>query len=157
MLDLCKIFGVEEGEEFKFCEYGDIYFIQNGYLYFIDIDSIEKKSYLNIKKSYLNINDVAGKNIIKLPKKKEFTDDELFILKNVDKRYKWIAKDKNGLICTFVSKPIKTERFWSDGWSNGSSYASLEAIKNSLFNSINWEDEEPVYIDDYVDRDNEED
>ena len=152
MLDLCKLFGVEEGEEFKFCEYGDIYSIQNGYLYFIDINSIEKKSYLNIKKSHLNINDVAGKNIIKLPKKKEFTDDELFILKNVDKRYKWIAKDKNGLICTFVSKPIKTERFWSDGWSNGSSYASLEAIKNSLFNSINWEDEEPVYIDDYVNR-----
>ena len=152
MLDLCELFGVEEGEEFKFCEYGDIYFIQNGYLYFIDIDSIEKKNYLNIKKSHLNINDVAGKNIIKLPKKKEFTDNELFILKNVDKRYKWIAKDKNGLICTFVSKPIKTERFWSDGWSNGSSYASLEAIKNSLFNSINWEDEEPVYIDDYVNR-----
>ena len=152
MLDLCELFEVEEGEEFKFCEYGDIYFIQNGYLYFIDINSIEKKNYLNIKKSYLKINDVAGKNIIKLPKKKEFTDNELFILKNVDKRYKWIAKDKNGLICTFVSKPIKTERFWSDGWSNGSSYASLEAIKNSLFNSINWEDEEPVYIDDYVNR-----
>ena len=62
MLDLCKIFGVEEGEEFKFCEYGDIYFIQNGYLYFIDIDSTEKKS-------YLIINDVVGKNIIKLPNK----------------------------------------------------------------------------------------
>ena len=89
----------------------------------------------------------------KLPKKKQFTDDELYILNNIDKKYKWIAKDKSGLICTFVSKPIKTEKLWSDdGWSNGESYASLEAIKNSLFNSILWEDEEPVYIDDYVER-----
>ena len=76
MLDLCKLFGVEEGEEFKIYGYEAIYFIQNGYLYFIDIDSIEKKS-------YLNINDVVGKNIIKIPKKKNFTDDELCILKNI--------------------------------------------------------------------------
>ena len=144
-IDLCKLLGVEEGEEFKIYGYEAIYFIQNGYLYFIDIDSTEKKS-------YLIINDVVGKNIIKLQKKKEFTDNELFILKNIDKKYKWIAKDKNGLICTFVSKPIKTERFWSDGWSNGESYASLEAIKNSLFTEIKWEDEEPIYIDDYVER-----
>ena len=70
----------------------------------------------------------------------------------MEKKYKWIAKDKNGLICTFVSKPIKTEKLWSDGWSNSDSYASLEAIKNSLFTEIKWEDEEPVYIDDYVER-----
>ena len=143
-IDLCKLFGVEEGEEFKIYGYEAIYFIQNGYLYFIG-DYGEQKS-------YLNINEVVGKNIIKLQKKKEFTDNELFILKNVDKKYKWMAKDKDGLICTFVSKPIKTEKLWSDGWSNGESYASLEAIKNSLFTEIKWEDEEPVYIDDYVDR-----
>ena len=148
MIDLCKLFGVEEEEEFKIYGYEAIYFIQNGYLYFIG-DYGEQKS-------YLNINEVVGKNIIKLQKKiqkkKEFTDNELYILDNIDKKYKWIAKDKNGLICTFVSKPIKTERFWSDGWSNGESYASLEAIKNSLFTEIKWEDEEPIYIDEYVER-----
>ena len=146
-IDLCKLFGVEEGEEFKIYGYEAIYFIQNGYLYFIG-DYGEQKS-------YLNINEVVGKNIIKLQKKKQFTDDELYILRNIDKKYKWIAKDKDGLICTFVSKPIKTEKLWSDGWSNsnnGESYASLEAIKNSLFTEIKWEDEEPIYIDDYVER-----
>ena len=146
-IDLCKLLGVEEGEEFKIYGYEAIYFIQNGYLYFIG-DYGEQKS-------YLNINEVVGKNIIKLQKKKEFTDNELFILKNVDKKYKWMAKDKDGLICTFVSKPIKTEKLWSDGWSNsnnGESYASLEAIKNSLFTEIKWEDEEPIYIDEYVER-----
>ena len=143
-IDLCKLFGVEEGEEFKIYGYEAIYFIENGYLYFIG-DYGEQKS-------YLNINEVVGKNIIKLPKKKEFTDNELCILRNIDKKYKWMAKDKDGLICTFVSKPIKTEKLWSDGWSNGESYASLEAIKNSLFTEIKWEDEEPIYIDEYVDR-----
>ena len=143
-IDLCKLLGVEEGEEFKIYGYEAIYFIENGYLYFIG-DYGEQKS-------YLNINEVVGKNIIKLQKKKEFTDNELCILRNIDKKYKWIAKDKSGDIFTFVSKPIKTEKLWSDGWSNGDSYASLEAIKNSLFTEIKWEDEEPIYIDDYVER-----
>ena len=143
-IDLCKLLGVEEGEEFKIYGYEAIYFIQNGYLYFIG-DYGEQKS-------YLNINEVVGKNIIKLQKKKEFTDNELCILRNIDKKYKWMAKDKDGLICTFVSKPIKTEKLWNDGWSNGESFASLEAIKNSLFTEIKWEDEEPIYIDEYVKR-----
>ena len=144
-IDLCRLFGVEEGEEFKFDGYVDIYFIKNGYLYFIDIDSTERVC-------YLQINDVVGKNIIKLPKKKQFSQDTLNFFKMIDKKYKWIAKDKSGDIFTFVSKPIKTGKLWSDGWSNGDSYASLEAIKNSLFTEIKWEDEEPVYIDDYVER-----
>ena len=148
MLDLCKIFGVEEGEEFKFCEYGDIYFIQNGYLYYIG-DYGDKKSYLNIKKSYLNINDVAGKNIIKIPKKKQFTDDELCILRNIDKKYKLVARDKNGDLYAYPYRPMKGATYWGKG-----SHESLFTF-NSLFTEIKWEDEEPVYIDDYVNRQNE--
>ena len=55
------------------------------------------------------INEIT--NIIKLPKKKEFTDDELCILRNIDKKYKWITRDKSGLICTFVLKPKKQKNF----------------------------------------------
>ena len=152
ILDLCKVFNVEEGEKFKFYEYGDIYFIQNGYLYFIDIDSIEKKS-------YLNINNIVGKNIIKLPKKKEFTDDELCILRNIDKEYKWIAKDRDGDLWIYTNKPKKEyDRYWKDCSSSKSlSFEPLDIFKNSLFTEIEWEDEEPICIDDYVDRENEED
>ena len=142
----CKLFGVEEGEEFNIEGFGIKYRIYNNRLECYDANF---KEWIY---STLGFNKLIALEIIKLPKKKEFTDNELFILKNIDKKYKWIAKDKNGLICTFVSKPIKTEKLWSDGWSNGESYASLEAIKNSLFTEIKWEDEEPVYIDDYVDR-----
>lgn len=145
-IDSCKLFGVEEGEEFNIEGFGIKYRIYNNRLECYDANF---KEWIY---STLGFNKLIASEIIKLPKKKEFTDNELFILKNIDKKYKWIAKDKNGLICTFVSKPIKTEKLWSDGWSNGESYASLEAIKNSLFTEIKWEDEEPVYIDDYVDR-----
>lgn len=144
MLDLCKIFGVEEREEFKFDGYEAIYFIQNGYLYFIDSTK---------KKSILSINDVVGKNIIKLPKKKKFTDDELCILRNIDKEYKWITKDRTGEIWIYADKPKKEDKIWN--WTKICSFKSLEMIKNSLFTEIKWEDEEPVCIDDYVDRENE--
>ena len=142
-IDLCKMLGVEEGEEFKVNGKDTIYFITDNVLQY-------KINSYHSKVSNLKVNEIV--KITKLPKKKQFTDNELYILNNIDKKYKWIAKDKSGLICTFVSKPIKTERFWSDGWSNGESYASLEAIKNSLFTEIKWEDEEPVYIDEYVNR-----
>ena len=145
-IDSCKLFGVEEGEEFNIEGFGIKYRIYNNRLECYDANF---KEWIY---STLGFNKLIASEIIKLPKKKEFTDNELYILNNIDKKYKWIAKDKSGLICTFVSKPIKTEKLWSDGWSNGESYASLEAIKNSLFTEIKWEDEEPVYIDDYVDR-----
>ena len=145
MLDLCKIFGVEEGEKFKIDGYEDIYFIENGYLYYIG-DCGEKKS-------YLNINDVAGKNVIKLPKKKEFTDDELCILRNIDKEYKWIAKDRDGDLWIYTNKPKKEDDgYWRDCSSKSLSFEPLDIFKNSLFTEIKWEDEELVYIDDYVER-----
>ena len=137
MLDLCKIFGVEEGEEFKFDGYEAIYFIQNGYLYFIDSTK---------KKSILSINDVVGKNIIKIPKKKQFTDDELCILRNIDKKYKLVARDKNGDLYAYPYRPMKGATYWGKG-----SHESLFTF-NSLFNSIQWEDEEPICIDEYVER-----
>ena len=145
-IDLCRLFGVEEGEEFNIEGFGIKYRIYNNRLECYDANF---KEWIY---STLGFNKLIASEIIKLQKKKQFTDDELYILRNIDKKYKWIAKDKSGLICTFVSKPIKTERFWSDGWSNGDSYASLEAIKNSLFTEIKWEDEEPIYIDEYVER-----
>ena len=131
-IDLCKMLGVKEGEEFKI-EYIDGHINNVKYRVInnqMESSSIGGKYDGDYSYSLYPLNIVLEiKNIIKLPKKKkEFTDNELYILNNIDKKYKWIARDKNGLICTFVSKPIKTERFWSDGWSNGESYASLEAI-----------------------------
>ena len=142
-IDLCKLFGVEEGEEFKFDGYVDIYFIKNGYLYFIDIDSTERVC-------YLQINDVVGKNIIKLPKKKQFSQDTLNLFKCIDKEWEWIAKDFDGDIFIYDKKPNKDRNSWYGKGVTGLYINNY--INQSLFDQIHWEDEEPIYTHDYVER-----
>ena len=149
MLDLCKIFGVEEGEEFKLVS-------DNSESKYIIVDNIlnlviGNRPYV----SELTINDINAYKlkIIKLPKKKQFTDDELCILRNINKEYKWIAKDRDGDLWIYTNEPKKEDDgHWRDCSSKSLSFESLEMIKNSLFTEIKWEDEEPVYIDDYVER-----
>ena len=139
-IDLCKLFGVEEGEEFKINGKDTIYFITDNILQY-------KINSYHSKVSNLKVNEII--KITKLPKKKKFTDDELCILRNIDKKYKWIARDESGSLCIFDEKPKKSEEMWDNVIS--SDFIELGCF-NNLFNSINWEDEEPIYIDDYVDR-----
>ena len=68
--------------------------------------------------------------------------------KCIDKRWRYIAKDKNGTISAFGSKPTKKERCWL----NYEGFDCLDVFKDSLFDEIKWEDDEPIYIDDYVER-----
>ena len=136
-IDLCKLFNVEEGEEFKIKGYEYTYIIKKQFLYILNED----------RYSHLEVNDLINKEIIKLPKKKEFNDDELCILRNIDKKYKWIARDKSGSLCIFDEKPNKSGEMWNNVIH--SSFIELGCF-NNLFNSINWEDEEPIRIDDYV-------
>lgn len=138
-IDLCKLLGVEEGEEFKIKGYEYTYIIKKQFLYILNED----------RYSHLEVNDLVNKEIIKLPKKKQFTDDELCILRNIDKKYKWIARDKSGSLCIFDEKPKKSEEMWDNVIC--SDFIELNCY-NHLFNSIKWEDEEPIRIDEYVDR-----
>ena len=95
-IDLCKLFGVEEGEEFKIehisCE-GLIYKIQDNCLKRIQQDS---KNFTSSGFGINKINEIT--NIIKLPKKKEFTDDELCILRHIDSEFNILGKNINGTI-----------------------------------------------------------
>ena len=144
-IDLCKLLGVEEGEEFKIKGYEYTYIIKKQFLYILNED----------RYSHLEVNDLINKEIIKLPKKKEFTDDELCILRNIDKKYKWIARDKvdrdeydnYGNLNIYLGKPNKS----TVSWLPSEEYCEFHAY-NHLFQSIKWEDEEPIYIDDYVNR-----
>ena len=143
-IDLCKIFGVEEGEEFRVNTRKLRYCVLNNTLMYWSETTrkfeISSGMYVN---ELTNIAD-----IIKLPKKKEFTDDELCILTNVDNNYKWITRDENGILTLFCEKPNKKEYEWcfSDG---GYDFCWMFS---HIFKSIKWEDEEPVFIDDYVER-----
>lgn len=146
MIDLCKLFGVEDGEEFKLkgenkakCRFR-IY--DNEFQYYSD----NLEQWLH---SIISLNSAAEFEIIKLPKKKEFTDDELCILKSIGKTWDWIARDKDGKLYLYHKKPVK-RKDTKDKWV-GSAWIDFY-MYDHLFNSITWEDEEPVSIDDYVER-----
>ena len=144
-IDLCKLLGVEEGEEFKRDD-SKIYYkyrVHNNIIQHFD-EVLKIWEY-----STLSINALVTSEIIKLPKKKEFTNDELCILRNIDKKYKWIARDESGSLCIFDEKPKKSEEMWDNV--THSDFIELNCY-NNLFNSIHWEDEEPIRIDDYVER-----
>ena len=138
-IDLCKLFGVEEGEEFKVNGKDTIYFITDNILQY-------KINSYHSKVSQLKINEII--KITKLPKKKQFSQDTLNFFKCIDKKFEWIAKDKDGEVCIYINKPKKEDV----SWDNFSFYKPLDIIKDSLFDEILWEDEEPIYIDDYVER-----
>ena len=138
-IDLCKLFGVEEGEEFKVNSKDTIYFITDNILQY-------KINSYHSKVSQLKINEII--KITKLPKKKQFSQDTLNFFKCIDKKFEWIAKDKDGEVCIYINKPKKEDV----SWDNFSLYKPLDIIKDSLFDEILWEDEEPIYIDDYVER-----
>lgn len=143
-IDLCELFGVEEGEEFKFGKEKSIkYRIYNGELNCTYIDCENDWS-----KSHLEFNDINGAEIIKLPKKKQFTDDELCILRNIDEEYKWIARDEDGELYLFKEKPCKSLGVWETKSARTTEFLCY----NYLFQSITSEDKEPVFIDDYVER-----
>jgi hypothetical protein len=151
MIDLCKVFGVEEGEEFR-VELDNVllnakYRIKNNIIEWSEIETEHEGEYCE---SSFPLNDANRiKNIIKLPKKKEFTDDELCILRNIDKEYKWIARDDDGKLCMYTEKPLKRETVWT---ATKNAYITELYCFNHLFQSIQWEDEESVFIDDYVER-----
>ncbi len=139
-IDLCKLLGVEEGEEFKLSKSDLTHRINNNKL---EVLYEGLWGYTAIA-----FNKVATSEITKLPKKKEFTDDELVIMRNFPSGFDWITRDKSGNVYIFEKKPSKNEY---GCWGNGDDYCIL-VIFNHLFQSILWEDEEPVCIDDYVER-----
>lgn len=152
MLDLCKILNIKEGEEFRISVFGasSKYRFNNSKLEYYD-DVVNKWKY-----STATINTILNSEIIKIPNKKEFTDDELTILKNIDKEYNYIARDKKydnddievGRLYVFGSYPTKSGDMWDVPFECDNS----EIPFNDMFNSIQWEDEEPIKIDDYVTR-----
>lgn len=71
----------------------------------------------------------------------ELTDVERVILQNIDKRYKYIARDKDGETRFFINKPQKRV---GDFWDVGDEFIRIKFY--NLFNFIKWEDEEPYEI-----------
>lgn len=128
-IDLCKLFNVEEGEEFGIKLFGaiDKYRFKNGKLEYYD-DFINKWV-----ESTISMNHILDSEIIKIPKKKQFTDDELCILRNIESEINTLGRNINGTI--YVT------------FDYGKSYLKLF---NNLFQSLDIGEE--IIIDDYVER-----
>ena len=153
-IDLCKLFGVAEGEEFKVDAYVNWF---SNFKYKIRDNTLlhSKLRENDFTVCSLSLNELKYiKEITKLPKKKQFSQDTLNFFKMIDKKYKWIAKDKSGDIFGFEEKPKKDKYVWLceeyDYCLDNT--CCIDGLNQSLFNEILWEDDEPIYIDDYVER-----
>ena len=149
-IDLCKLFGVEEGEEF-ILETKDGWFNDLKYKIENNIIKVATIEYSDYSQSSFNLNEfVYIEKIIKLPKKKQFSQDTLNFFKCIDKKWKYIAKDENNFVAVYEEKPEKKDGYWDFNWEFD--WSRLTFFNQSLFDQILWEDEEPIYIDDYVER-----
>ena len=64
--------------------------------------------------------------------------EEYEVLKGLDEKWKWIARNYNGALITFTSKPTKNPNLYWDSFG--------ERMDDRLFQFIQWEDEEPYSI-----------
>ena len=77
-----------------------------------------------------------------IPKEYQFSENEKTILKSIDKKWKWLARDKDGILYVYTHRPIKSSENYtfSDGsWERFNTFGHL-------FQSIQWTDDEPVEI-----------
>ena len=80
---------------------------------------------------------------------KEFSEDEKVIAMHINKKYKWMARDKSGGLYIYMSKPMKKDS--SNNWLvDNLLYINIKDFIDSkdMFSSIKWEDDEPTRISD---------
>ena len=116
----------------------------DGYYYFESLyfNTNYKNSDIVIMKVY---KDYTCKELLwerneKEKQKPELTEDEKVILKNFPKHYEWIARDINGHLYIYASKPKKGLTIWVG---TGLPMVSFD----HLFRFIKYEDKEPYSIE----------
>ncbi len=144
-------------------DYGNVVELRNGDKYLLhndDFISLTGTGYLPFDNYHQDFTDIDGDvefDIMKVYKdytckevlwerkeKPQLTEDEKVILRNLPKEYKWITRDKNGTICVFNGKPYKHRFVW-DG-----QFMGVLALFQHLFQFIQWEDEEPYFIEELL-------
>ena len=108
-------------------------------IYCDDLTNLEGFKNLDIMKVY---KDYTCKELL-WERKEKPTEDEKIILKNIPKKYKYIARDRDGLIFLYNKKPSKCDYSWIG-------YNSIAFPYYHLFQFIKWEDEEPYSIEELL-------
>lgn len=74
--------------------------------------------------------------------KPKLTEDEKVILRNIDKTFRWVARDEDGALFVYNGKPLKSD----DGEWNAVEYMSLCTFRG-LFKFVTCYDDEPYLIE----------
>lgn len=74
------------------------------------------------------------------------SEDEMVILRNLDKNWKWIARDEDNELYIFETKPCKESYFWSSEDGNW----QIDCYFTNLFQFIKWTDKEPYNIEELL-------
>lgn len=74
----------------------------------------------------------------------KLTEDEKIILKNINFKYKWLARDKDDRLMVYENKPKRMGNLWN---ANKGDFIQLDIFPD-LFKSITWDDE-PYLIERY--------
>ena len=77
-----------------------------------------------------------------------FTDVEKRILEATDKRYKWIARDENGCLYIYNTKPYKDEEYGFFSTKSNGGYLFNKCVSDVLFKNVTWENSPIQYRDD---------
>ena len=77
-----------------------------------------------------------------------FTDTERCILESTKKDYKWIARDRDGELHLYVSKPYKFEIRGVFGTETDDVSSFEECFSDNIFSNITWENSPIQFRDD---------
>lgn len=72
-----------------------------------------------------------------------------YFLESLNNKYKWIAKDENGTVWCYKSKPEKYTQDNNKRWTvhgKGNIAGFNDILKKELFDFLSWEDEKPTNI-----------
>lgn len=76
------------------------------------------------------------------------SEAERIILENIDKDYKWIARDEDGCLVLHSEKPQK--EYMCNTWMHDGAEHDILSPFNHLFQFITWEDKEPYNIEELL-------
>src|SRR5699024_2309935 len=72
----------------------------------------------------------------------KINQEEYEVLKELDDKWKWIARNYNGALITYTGKPMKNPNLYWDSFG--------ERMDDRLFQFIQWEDKEPYNIQELI-------
>lgn len=141
---------LRNGDKLLFCwHFPDEILVNLGGRKFIAFDSYRKDLTIiggevefDIMKVY---KDYTCKELLweRKEKKLVISEDEKAILRNLPKYYKWIARDIDGRLYIYASKPKKRLTMWE-------SMGSPMILFDHIFKFIKWEDDEPYSIEELL-------